>query len=249
MTDPEGPDGRDQAMTLAEQRHFYNERWRGFEFANPLKLARATAILEMVASTQLREPRIVDLGSGSGWLAGILGSFGPTVAVELSDEAVRAAAARYPHVEFVQADILGWDFPRNAFDIVVSQEVLEHMADQPAYLDVAHGLLREGGYLILTTPNESTMAAMEADQRKAWSHQPIESLVTIAELRSLVSKRFQVQSLTTIIPNHGVRGSYRIVNSGRLRRILAGLGLSGAFDRWRLDAGYGLHTVLVARRA
>lgn len=248
MRDPEGPGVRGQAPSLEEQRRFYNVRWKGFEFANTLKLARAIAILEGIASTRLKEPRIVDLGAGSGWLAGILGSFGPTVAVELSDEAVRTAASRYPYVEVVQADILEWNFPRQAFDIVVSQEVLEHMGNQPAYLEIAHGLLREGGYLVLTTPNASTMAAMDAGQRENWSRQPIESLVTIEELRSLVSRCFRIERLTTIIPNYGVGGSYRIANSGRLRRILASVGLGGAFDRWRLEAGYGLHSVVVARR-
>lgn len=87
---------------IESQRRYYNERWRNFEFANSLKLARSIAILESLYSLGLRKPHIIDLGCGSGWLTAILGHFGPAVGVDLSDEAIKEAGKRFPHVSFVQ---------------------------------------------------------------------------------------------------------------------------------------------------
>ena len=235
-------------LNIEEQKTFYNERWGEFEFANRLKLMRCTAILRAMAASGLYQPKIIDLGSGTGWLAGIIGNFGPTTGVELSNTAVIEASRKYPHVQFMDEDILQWDYPKETFDIVVSQEDIEHIEVQKAYLDVAHGLLRPKGYLILTTPNARTFEAMPKHQREAWSNQPIENWLTVAELRDLLQHRFEVVRLTTIIPNHGILGVYRFVNSVWLKALFQRLRLGNSFDSLRLNLGYGLHTLAVARK-
>ena len=56
---------------------FYDDRWKGFQYANRLKCHRAAAILDALASTRLKQPRILDFGCGAGWLTNILSMFGP----------------------------------------------------------------------------------------------------------------------------------------------------------------------------
>jgi SAM-dependent methyltransferase len=41
------------------------------------------------------------------------------------------------------------------FDLIVSTAVIEHIFDTNAYFQLCHRLLKEGGYLLLTTPNVS----------------------------------------------------------------------------------------------
>lgn len=236
------------ASAIDLQRQFYNDRWHDFTFANRLKLERCIAILEALRSTRIREPRIIDLGCGSGWLASILGVFGPTTAVDLSDVAIDEAQKRYSHVNFYQADIMNWEYPEEAFDIAVSQEVIEYVEDQDRYLRIARGLLRTGGFLILTTPNARTFYALPEEVRKAWSNQPIENWISIAELRKLLKPHFDILHISTIIPGYGVKGSYRFVNSQRFYHVLKLLRLHNTFDWARLKAGYGLHTIAVAQK-
>lgn len=233
---------------LTFQREYYNERWRTFEFANGLKLARCIAILDSIRSLRLREPRIVDLGCGAGWLTAILAQFGPTLGVDLSDEAVRVASEKYPHASFTQADLLDWDYPREYFDVVVSQEVIEHLDDQQGHLELAYGLLRKGGFLILTTPNARTFYAMPKEVREAWTNQPIEKWLTVKELKEILMRHFDRVCVKTIIPGHGIKGSYRFVNSYRVNRLLTLMKLNNVFDSCRLACGYGLHTVAVAQK-
>ena len=236
------------AKTVEQKAAFYDQRWSDFAYANRLKLERCCAILTGLANTKLSEPAIVDLGCGAGWLSAIVGNFGPTTGVDLSYGAIADAAVKYPYVQFMHADILNWDYPKNAFDVVISQEIIEHVEDQKQYIDIANGLLNDGGYLILTTPNARTMHALSEEARKTWTNQPIENWLTISQLRALLEERFEIVSVTTIILNVGTAGSYRLVNSERLRGLLAKVGLLSMFNSLRGRLGYGLHTVVVAKK-
>jgi 2-polyprenyl-3-methyl-5-hydroxy-6-metoxy-1,4-benzoquinol methylase len=226
------------------QQEFYDRRWNRFMFANRTKVVRCAAILEHFASLKLHEPRIIDLGCGAGWLAGILGNFGPTVGVELSPVAVEQAARKYPYVQFIQADILEWQCPEGEFDVVVSQEVLEHVLDQAKYLDVVRRLLKPGGHLILTTPNARTCRALlkEEDQH------PLEEWITLAELRRLLKRRFEGVRISTTFPVYGVKKWWMIANSTLIKRIAGRLGLRRTLDRIQCWCGCGLHAVAVARK-
>jgi SAM-dependent methyltransferase len=229
---------------IQSQHEFYNQRWSEFNFANRTKLVRCVAILEHFANLKLHEPRIIDLGCGAGWLSGILGNFGPTVGVELSSVAVEKAARKYPYVQFIQADILEWQCPEGEFDVVVSQEVLEHVPDQAKYLDVVWRLLKPGGHLILTTPNARTCRALlkEEDQ------QPLEEWITLSGLRRLLNRRFEGVRISTAFPVYGVKKWWMLANSTLVKRIAGRLGLGRALDRIQFWCGCGMHAVAVARK-
>lgn len=236
-------------QSIESQKAYYDEYWRGVEFpVNALRLERAVFILESLLRIGIRNPKIIDLGCGTGWLASMLGHIGPTVGVELSEVAVEEASKRHPHVKFVQADILDWDPPRGEFDVVVSQEVIEHIEEQMRYLETCRMLLRPGGHLILTTPNARTFDAMPAEQREAWGIQPIEKWLTISEMRALLSPGFDAVRLTTIIPKYGERGVYRIWGSKSLKNVLRRVGLLTQFEAARRRFGFGLHLAVVARK-
>src|SRR5437764_167073 len=117
-------------MSKKDQIQYYDERWSDFSHANNWELRRCLFILESLSRIGFREPRMLDLGSGVGWLTNILSMFGPAHGVELSPEAVRLAATRFPLTSFESADLFAWDVPNQRFDVVVSQEVIEHTADQ-----------------------------------------------------------------------------------------------------------------------
>ena len=236
------------SLNKEEQARYYDLRFSSFEYANRLQLERATSILEALRKADLAKPRILDFGCGPGWLSNILNTFGPTVGIDLSPEAIKEAKKQYPGVSFEAVDVFQWNFPRGAFDVVVSQEVLEHVDDQPRYLGMAADLLTDRGFLILTTPNAPSMMAMPEKERIAWSNQPIENWVTMSELRALLARNFELLEMKTITFGIGSLGSYQLVNSTKLYNTLARLGLGGSFDRFRSGLGYGLHTVALARK-
>jgi 2-polyprenyl-3-methyl-5-hydroxy-6-metoxy-1,4-benzoquinol methylase len=232
--------------SIEEQRAYYKERWAGETSVNSLQLERCAAILHEIAALECVRPRVLDLGCGTGWLTAILGEIGEAMGVDLSAEEARR---RYPHIQFAEADLATWE-PSNVapFDIVVCQEVIEHLLNQRALLRLTACLLKPGGHLILTTPNARIINACSEEWRRGWLRQPIENIISIPELKRLLAEFFDVTGTTTVISGFGERGILRVINSTRLHRILKGTWLQPLVTQGALSAGYGLHIVAVARK-
>jgi SAM-dependent methyltransferase len=99
--------------------------------------------------------RLLDVGCGSGELLARMRSLGWDVAgVELDAEAARVARARSGADVHVALD----EVEAGAFDAVVLDHVLEHLADAPATLAGCRHALRPGGRLALATPNPASAA-------------------------------------------------------------------------------------------
>jgi 2-polyprenyl-3-methyl-5-hydroxy-6-metoxy-1,4-benzoquinol methylase len=235
-------------LSLSGQVRYYDRRWSSFEHANLYSLERCLFILEAILAKNMNRPRICDLGCGAGWLAGILSAFGPTVGVDLSPQAVGQAGERYPAARFICADATKWQPETGAFDIVVSQEVLEHIVDKPAYLRVARKALSPGGHLILTTPNLRVLNAIPEGERKAiWETQPVELPVGRKQLhRLLVEADFDVIHTSSAVWGMGRNGVHRLVNSAKLQMALSVLGFEDEWRKLLLKNDFGMYLLTVA---
>ncbi len=245
------PDGdRDAQPDIATQRAYYDERWRHATYANLLQLQRAMAILDGLRTLRLRIPRILDLGCGTGWLAAILGRFGPTTGVDLSPVAIRRAQALYPDVEFMAGDFFELPLSSDVFDVAVSVQVIDHMEDQARFVRLLARVLKRGGHVLLITNNAWNLSHWTDAALDDFSGglQPIEKWLTAKQLKELLAPHFKVKRLDTILAGYGHRGIFRLVNSGKAASALRRLGLSGWYERVLLRAGFGLLLFAVAER-
>jgi 2-polyprenyl-3-methyl-5-hydroxy-6-metoxy-1,4-benzoquinol methylase len=174
---------------------------------------------------------IIDVGCGAGWLCPQLVRFGRVTGTDLSDSVLARAANRFPDVNFVAGDFMGLDFGRGAFDVVVSLEVLSHVADQPAFLRKLAGLLRPGGYLMLATQNRPQL---ERNNLPAPVEGQIRRWVDRDELVELVEEEFEIDQLFSITPICN-RGVLRVANSRKFNTTLSAVGL-GSVSRWAKKA-------------
>jgi len=100
----------------------------------------------------------LDIGCGAGLLCEPLARLGAGVTgVDAAAENVAAAAAHAEGVgldiRYMAGEVAGLDI--GTFDLVTSVEVIEHVADKPAFLrDVAAGLAPDG-LLVMSTPNRT----------------------------------------------------------------------------------------------
>jgi SAM-dependent methyltransferase len=236
-------------VTLADQISYYNERWGKTTYANAYCQERCIFFLGSLLATGFEQPRICDLGCGTGWLAGVLSAFGPCLGVELSPEAVERAKEKYPTAQFTAGDATAWKPEPGSFDIVVSQEVIEHIEDKPAYLSVARRALRTGGYLFMTTPNRRVLDALPMEQRKRiWEIQPVELPLYRSELHSLLeSAGFEVFRTSSVVDGLGRKGVHRLVNSHKVRLVLRSLGMEAWWKQRLLNNDFGMYMTTVAR--
>lgn len=234
-------------MNIEEQVKFYDKYWADKKPLNSLKLRRAVKILEYLAvvKRKVKNPLIIDLGCGDGRFTSFVGMFGKTEGLELSEKAVEEASKLYPHVKFMYGSALDHPLPENTYDVVISQEVLEHLEDQEAYLKVCHKILKVNGYLILTTPNKRVFDHLEGGN---WSRQPIENILSPTELKKIVSRFFKINDYESIIINFGNLGYFKFLNHrlviGATRRI----GLEKLREYIYGKLGFGIHQCILAQK-
>lgn len=238
-------------VAIEEQEKYYNRKWTTLfsEPINPLELKRLIAILQMIDKIPLkRNMQILDLGCGRGWLASVLSLLGKTTAIDLSSEAINAAKRRWCFVDFRVGDFFEILKERNQYDLIVSQEVIEHVEDQLSFINLVADTLKLGGYFICTTPNAYIQKHRTKEEHERWGLQPIENWLDKRQLKELLSSRFELIEIKSIIPGYGTTGIFRIVNSYRLQKLLKFFGIFHLYTNLILRAGFGLHLIALAKR-
>lgn len=231
--------------TLAEQQRYWDHRWQGTEAPNAWSRRRGDAILAWLRSLPLDRPKILDLGCGTGWFTAQLAQYGEATGVDLSEAAIAAARERYPQVGFLAGDLFQLSLPPASFEVVVSQEVIAHVADQPGYIEGAARLLKPGGYLLVTTANRFIM------ERVDWPPQPlghIEQWLSMKELQRLLRPRFRILRATSILPM-GHRGLLRVLNSHKLNAVFSRLISPAHLDALKGWAGLGYTLIVLAQKS
>lgn len=107
--------------------------------------------------------RALDVGCGAGLLCEPLARLGAEVTgVDAAEENIEAAREHAEgsglSIEYRCGDIgtLGL----KDFDLVCSLEVIEHVADKPAFADALAGAMQTDGLLVLSTPNRTPQARL-----------------------------------------------------------------------------------------
>jgi SAM-dependent methyltransferase len=154
-----------------------------------------------------------------------------------------APCNRQPGVRFVSGDATNLDFEAGTFDAVTMFDVLEHVPDHERANAEALRVLKPGGYLVISTPNEHwrfpyyafmrPFCPSEAEMFAEWGH--VRRGYSLQQLQALIGLPCE-QAATFISPIsvlcHDVAFSRA---SGRVRRA-TGLALSPI--TW---IGYAIH--------
>ncbi len=114
--------------------------------------------------------RVVDIGCGNGYLAGVLAGRGfEVVGVEPSPDGIAQARAAHPDVRFEQAwvDEMGTKLGAD-YDVVIATEVIEHLPAPRTLLRAGLQLLRPGGTMILSTPYHGYWKNLALSVAGAW---------------------------------------------------------------------------------
>ncbi|MFM7378155.1 MAG: bifunctional 2-polyprenyl-6-hydroxyphenol methylase/3-demethylubiquinol 3-O-methyltransferase UbiG [Erythrobacter sp.] len=110
------------------------------------------------AAKPLAAKSALDIGCGAGLLCEPLARLGAAVTgVDAAAENIAAAAAHAEGVgldiRYMAGEVAGLDIGQ--FDLVTSVEVIEHVADKPAFLKDVAARLAPDGLLVMSTPNRT----------------------------------------------------------------------------------------------
>jgi SAM-dependent methyltransferase len=170
--------------------------------------------------------KVLDAACGIGYGARLLAEAGAqhVHAIDISHEAITAARSYYahPNIHFEVCDLLTFS-ANGAYDVIVSFETIEHIADTKRYLQVVQNCLKPAGLYFVSTPNRavSNPQATRFDKPKNPFHQ-IEW--TLDEFSDLLSGYFVVEEVygqrSHYYKSTRVRTLESVFMSGRLRKLL-----------------------------
>ncbi len=231
--------------SLTEQRDYWDERWDRQREPNSFQTRRGDTVLAIVKKLGLDDPAILDFGCGTGWFTERLCHVGRATGIDLSPAAIAIAQATYPHVPFIAGNLYDTTFPAEHFDLVVSQEVVPHVEDPAAYLDIIARVLKPNGYLIITAANRVVMDRWP--ERGPDPHSHLKFYPTRREFKRTLRRRFRVAWTTSIMPlgNHGF---LRLVNSYKLNAALGWVIPSRFLERLKEWAGLGYTLIALAQK-
>jgi SAM-dependent methyltransferase len=217
---------------------FTGERLHAGDELFCVDLARHEAAYEL-ARARLGAGRVLDLGCGSGYGTARLSAAHPRVfgLDRIPPDRVNRGTAR-----FVRADLDGGIPLRpRSFELVVSFQVIEHLADPGPYLDAIASLVTADGTALVTTPN----LAMSDGVNPYHVHE-----YAADELAALMRTRFGDVELLGIGASGPIH-AYLAARSARIRRImrLDPLGLHRHLPRELVEWLFARFARLVRRQA
>lgn len=152
---------------------------------------------------------VLDIGCGEGYGANVLSArSGIVVGCDVSLETVEHARDRYraPNIRWLVCDAQRLPFRGEAFDVVSSLQVIEHLTDTDAHLAGVARVLKPGGLHYVTTPNIDRMGEAERDN-------PF-------HLRDFAADEFR-RALATHFARVEVLGMFYVESSPRYARLKA----------------------------
>lgn len=105
--------------------------------------------------------RVLDFACGSGFGSNIIASAAKKeitelIAIDIDKDAITYAKSKYYHplVTFQQENAVDPILPQKLgqFDVIVSFETLEHIAEEKEFLENIYQMLKPGGTLVISTP-------------------------------------------------------------------------------------------------
>lgn len=99
--------------------------------------------------------RILEVGGGRSGLTSLLYPNAEILNIDLNGEYASAPCNQWPGVRFVCGDATDLPFEDESFDAVTMFDLLEHVPDDRQAAREAFRVLRSGGFLLVSTPNEN----------------------------------------------------------------------------------------------
>jgi SAM-dependent methyltransferase len=134
---------------------FYANTSMGAEFSHNPVVAVQAKQLGLIPRRSDRTLRVLDLGCGAGTPTRLVMGDATRFSVMGADISMQALTRYVSDTgrSGVQLDAQRLPFADGSFDVVVSDDVIEHLVDTDAYAREIARVLVEGGWLFLSTPN------------------------------------------------------------------------------------------------
>jgi SAM-dependent methyltransferase len=138
--------------------------------------------------------KILEIGGGQGGLTALVYPNSHITNIDFNPDFAGASCNQQKNVNFVCGDAVALPFADNSFAVVTLFDVLEHILDDKKAISEALRVLKTGGFLMVSTPNENWkfpyynalrgICPKETEVMNEWGH--VRRGYTLDELNRLV---------------------------------------------------------------
>jgi 2-polyprenyl-3-methyl-5-hydroxy-6-metoxy-1,4-benzoquinol methylase len=98
----------------------------------------------------MSQSKILDIGCGNGMITSNIGNFSKEIiGIDVKDRRIVKKGYKF---KLIKDEML--PFENNSFDVVISNQVIEHVNNQDRHVEEIYRVLRNGGICYLATPNK-----------------------------------------------------------------------------------------------
>jgi len=116
----------------------------------------AEYVQKALASLKISSPKVMDVGCGEGYITQKIKELIPKAhifGIDNSDIAIKTANKKFAGINFAVGDVMNLPHAHGWFDIVVCNNLIEHVNDPVKMLLEINKKLKKGGFLIISTPS------------------------------------------------------------------------------------------------
>jgi len=169
-----------------DESHPNYERWKR---AREISLERGKFVRSIVAQKiKCENLTILDLGSGQGGTAKVLSEKNTVISLDLNIVRLKSQEDFKDNILRINGDALNVPLKTDSFDLIVLQDVIEHVNNPQSLLNSLHTLLKKNGTLYLSTPNKFSVFNIISDPH--WGF-PVVSLLKRENIRKYFLKGFR----------------------------------------------------------
>ncbi len=155
---------------LIKQQQRCDRAWQKALQAGKEQLGNLQTNLEFLKETGLLKPddKILEIGCGIGSVVAELARQGhDIIGTDISHEAVKYGLKKYGGIKLKVQPAENLDFDDGTFDIVLSFDLFEHIAQIDRHISEVHRVLKPQGCYLFQTPNKLSNVIFETLSKKS----------------------------------------------------------------------------------
>ena len=210
----------------------------------------------IIAKLKVENPRILDVGCGTGGNLEMLEKFGAAEGVDVSDEALEFCQSKGLTVHKGLAEEM--PFASETFDVVTALDVVEHLDDDVAGLKEMHRVLKSGGKSLIFVPAFMWLWGVQDDVSNHRIRYTKKQIVERLEQAGFEIERATYANWTFFAPILGGRTLMKItgikpesennVNVSALNGVFGKIFGAERFWLKNFDFPFGVSIVIVAKK-
>lgn len=208
-------------------------RWKR---AREISTERGKFVVSIIErQKKCEELTILDLGSGQGGTANVLSEKNLVISLDLSITRILNQNEFGNKIFRVNGDALKVPLRNNSFDMVILQDVIEHVANPVKIIEEVHSLLKADGIIYLSTPNKFSFFNIITDphwglpfvsllkrdsirkyflkyfRRTEFDRDDIAQLLSLSQLKKIFDNKFEIKLNTKFSVDQLLNGNRGIV--------------------------------------